>query len=75
MPAMPAPATLETNRRRDIVMNPPGAFSADYRLFVLFVDRAIYRTEAINDQVITTPSTRLPAISVIPDGGWPAKSL
>jgi hypothetical protein len=55
MLAIPAPATLPTNCRRDIVMDPPGntviEVSACY-----FFRWAIYRTEVINDQVITTRS-------------------
>jgi hypothetical protein len=53
MLAIPAPATLPTNCRRDIVNgSSPGTPQLKPALLFLLVG-VIYRTEAVNDQAIT----------------------
>jgi hypothetical protein len=53
MLAMPAPATLPTNCRRDIVNgSSPGTPQLKPALLFLLLG-VIYRTEAVNDQAIT----------------------
>jgi hypothetical protein len=56
MLAIPAPATLETNRRRDIVIESSPNSTNRISAFGDLIDRTIYRTEVVNDQVITTAS-------------------
>src|ERR1700733_14136111 len=51
MVAMPAPATPDTNCRREIVMIPSRGNSAETPR--LLFSWTVYRTEALNDQVIT----------------------
>jgi hypothetical protein len=56
MLAIPAPATLPTNCRRDIVNGASPGTLQSKRAFVVFIDCVIYPTEAVNDQAITTSS-------------------
>jgi hypothetical protein len=64
MLVIPAPATLLTNCRRDIVMKIlPGTL----RLMIgFFIAWAIYPMEAVNDQVITTRRNGVVPISPSP---------
>src|ERR1700686_95431 len=54
MLAIPAPAILETNCRRDTFMNPPGAFQPNINSSNFSLVCVIYRTDVVNDQVIIT---------------------
>jgi hypothetical protein len=57
MLAIPAPATLPTNCRRDIVnASSPETLRPRLALFLLL--EAIYPTAGVNDQAITTSSFR-----------------
>jgi hypothetical protein len=58
MLAIPAPATLPTNCRRDIVNgSSPGTPQLKPALLFLLLG-VIYRTEAVNDQAITPSPIR-----------------
>jgi hypothetical protein len=52
MLAIPAPATPPTNCRRDIVIK--SSPQERYGTGAVFIDWGIYRTEAVNDQAITS---------------------
>jgi hypothetical protein len=68
MLAIPAPATLETNCRRDIVIgSSPERYKANISRSCSLLVGVIYRTEAVNDQVITMASICRAHIFIVPE--------
>jgi hypothetical protein len=68
MLAIPAPATLPTNCRRDIVNgSSPGTPQLKPALLFLLLG-VIYRTEAVNDQAITMLPAGRSEMWMMPDG-------